>query len=245
MTTKISKAEYKELLKAFEKLERLSRRNKRFAKGVQHDLRGPLRTISGNASLLLEEATTQDDPLLLEKAEAMFSESLWLSRILESWSQYIAAEESTPEIKTVDSAEVVRKIILSKRHELLALGGFFEFSPLDFPRISTDETMLGRIIQNLVENAMKFRQAGRDLEIEIAFFQTEGQHFLSVSDNGIGIRSDNLERIFEPFETLHGPEEYDGTGLGLSIVRELTEILGGSVQVSSVFGSGTTFTIRL
>ncbi|MEO0813754.1 MAG: ATP-binding protein, partial [Myxococcota bacterium] len=99
-------------------------------------------------------------------------------------------------------------------------------------------------LQNLISNAIKFRRDGVAPRCVVRVKSAEGGYVLSVEDNGIGIPSDQLTRIFDPFERLHGRERYEGNGIGLAIVRDSVEAMGGQIDVSSTVGEGSTFTVR-
>ncbi|MDT3444633.1 MULTISPECIES: HAMP domain-containing protein [unclassified Pseudofrankia] len=118
-------------------------------------------------------------------------------------------------------------------------------------RLLTDRHRLAQIMRNLLSNAVKFTEQGRvDLAITMASASgaTAGDHILfAVSDTGIGIAEENLDRIFGAFQQGDGTtsRRYGGTGLGLSICREVATLLGGEIRARSVYGSGSTFTLRL
>ena len=112
------------------------------------------------------------------------------------------------------------------------------------PQVMGDGTQLAQVFQNLISNGIKFR--GEALpHVHVSTMRMEGDWVFSVRDNGIGIDPSHYERIFEMFQRLHHRSEYPGTGIGLAIVKKAVVGLGGSVEVTSVPGEGTTFTIRL
>ncbi|OHV31765.1 hybrid sensor histidine kinase/response regulator [Pseudofrankia sp. EUN1h] len=118
-------------------------------------------------------------------------------------------------------------------------------------RLLTDRHRLAQILRNLLSNAVKFTEQGR---VDLAITMTsapgapDGDHILfAVTDTGIGIAEENLDRIFGAFQQGDGTtsRRYGGTGLGLSICREVATLLGGEIRARSVYGSGSTFTLRL
>src|SRR5690606_9893203 len=112
------------------------------------------------------------------------------------------------------------------------------------PRISTDRVRLKQVLLNLLSNAVKFTQKGT--VSLIVSCGTESVRFV-VSDTGIGIRTNDLEAIWDDFRQVDQSRtrEFGGTGLGLSIVRKLLERMGGRVDVRSRYGEGTTFIVTL
>lgn len=114
----------------------------------------------------------------------------------------------------------------------------------DTQTITTDQRRLEQVLLNLLNNAVKFTEKG---EVNISCINDEGHHLLSISDTGIGVRPEGVEQIFKPFQQIDTglTRKYEGTGLGLSISKKLIEMMGGSIQVVSQWGQGSTFTVRL
>ena len=120
----------------------------------------------------------------------------------------------------------------------------FEKSRSDIPALNTDREKLRQIILNLLGNAVKFTERG---EIRISASQQNGSLKLVVSDTGIGIRKEELNKIFEEFHRgdSSSNKKYRGTGLGLAIVKQFVNLLGGEVAVESEVGKGSVFTVTL
>jgi len=115
--------------------------------------------------------------------------------------------------------------------------------PLDL-ELTTDEAKLAQILRNLVSNAIKFTQRGT---VRVTAARDGDTVLFMVTDTGVGIAPEHLERIFHEFEQIPGPlqQRAKGTGLGLPLSRRLAGLLGGSLSVASTVGSGSTFTVRL
>jgi len=108
------------------------------------------------------------------------------------------------------------------------------------PEVRADATQLAQLFQNLIGNAIKYRNE-RPPEIQV-YAKTEGEYWVfSVQDNGIGIEPQYADRIFEMFQRLHTRLEYSGTGIGLAICRKIVERHGGRIWVESRPGQGSTF----
>jgi signal transduction histidine kinase len=113
------------------------------------------------------------------------------------------------------------------------------------PPVNGSYGYVRRVLDNLLDNAVKFTPAGGTITVRV---RREGdQVVLEVSDTGVGIPSDQLDRIFERFYQVNGSiwRRYGGVGLGLSLVKEIVETYGGRVTVESQVGEGSTFTVRL
>jgi signal transduction histidine kinase len=111
--------------------------------------------------------------------------------------------------------------------------------------LCADPTLLKYALANLLANALIFVAPGVSPEITVAAAMAQGVCRIEVTDNGIGIRPEDQVRLFTPFVRLHGVEEYPGIGLGLATVRKAIELMGGHVGVTSVPGAGSTFWIEL
>lgn len=115
---------------------------------------------------------------------------------------------------------------------------------VSFGRLHTDKRRFEQILLNLLNNAVKFTEEGH---IDLHCRREQGMYQFSVSDTGIGIQKEDLEKLFTPFHQVSSglTRKHDGTGLGLSICKKLTEMMGGSINAESRFGEGSTFTIFL
>ena len=228
-------------------LERLERVRRDFVANVSHELRTPLTAIRGYAETLLEGAL--EDPennrkfLEIIKAHAIrlnniASDLLTLSE-LESgkppaepeWVLVNASVEAA--LHTVESEARLRgvRLVWEERADAEVRG---------------DRTRLEQALINLIDNAVKFNRAGGEVRVETSL-APDGKLRIQVADNGIGIPSDDLGRIFERFYRVDKARsrELGGTGLGLSIVKHVVERMGGSVSAESQLGKGSTFTILL
>jgi len=125
------------------------------------------------------------------------------------------------------------------------------------PKVDADGLQMRQLFQNLIANALKFRKDGEapHVEINAEIFKgvepsiggsiPEDMVRITVADNGIGFDEKYLDRIFTPFQRLHGRNEYEGTGIGLAVCRKIVERHGGSLTAESTPGNGSTFIVTL
>jgi signal transduction histidine kinase/CheY-like chemotaxis protein/purine-cytosine permease-like protein len=216
----------------------------RYIVGVIHEIRAPLNAIFGYAQLL-ERAST------LRPADAVRV----IRRSAEHLSNLVDGLLDISQIETgalqlhrdrVNLPEFLDQIVDMFRLQAAAKGiGFFDERPNNLPRfIHTDEKRLRQILVNLLSNAIKYTENGSArLRIKRRGQVTE----FEVVDTGHGIRPEDIETIFEPFERGYMPaaNAMPGTGLGLTITKLLTQILGGEISVESRVGEGSVFRVRM
>jgi signal transduction histidine kinase len=217
----------------------------RMSAGVAHEINNPLAIISEKAGLIQDlmalDPKYQSEPKLtglIESVQAAVDRCANITRRLLSFARHSGA---APTI--LDVADVVREVLgfVGKEAEYRSLDVTVDVAE-DTPKIESDRGRLQEIFLNLISNAFAALSEGGKLAIGI---EGEGEDQVSVrfADNGHGIPKEDLERIYEPFfSTKIGK---GGTGLGLSITYGLVQELGGSLQVKSRLGEGTTFTVVL
>jgi signal transduction histidine kinase len=129
-------------------------------------------------------------------------------------------------------------------YRLANKGGTIDFSNL--PVIEADETQMKQLFQNLIGNALKYREETEAPSIKVYSTSPDDAFCrIFVEDNGIGFDEKYLDRIFAPFQRLHGRGAYEGTGMGLAICRKIVERHGGDITAKSKQGEGSTFILTL
>ncbi|HYD49738.1 MAG TPA: PAS domain S-box protein, partial [Terriglobales bacterium] len=230
-----------------DELEQANRVKSDFVATMSHELRTPLNVIIGYNDLLLEGTwgelnRDQQDSLQRVGRSArelleLISATLDLSRL----EQGRLTADSYP----VDLTDLMAEIDADTRAAGLNPGVRLLWRlPSDLPPLHTDPTKLKVVLKNLVNNAVKFTHRG---SITVGLRRLDEGIEFHVTDTGIGIAPDSLERIFEPFTQADSTvtSRFGGAGLGLHIVRRLLDLLGGTVSVESSVGHGTTFRVWL
>ncbi|QYM78117.1 hypothetical protein K0B96_12455 [Horticoccus luteus] len=214
-----------------------------FARIASHDLNEPLRLISSFASLLRAEHSEQLDPAgrtFVERIEASVERLRSLVRDIFTYSRTSAL---APKRARVDLNATLGTVLEELAVRMEETGGRVEAEAL--PVVMGDPTQLHQLLANLVGNALKFRRPDVPSVVKVRAECAPGKVVLIVEDNGIGFDERYAERIFAPFERLHGYNRYDGTGIGLAIVRRIAERHGGSVRATSTPGQGSRFAVTL
>jgi signal transduction histidine kinase/CheY-like chemotaxis protein len=240
----------KELIEARLHAERSSREKSAFLANMSHEIRTPMNAILGFSELLqgeLKEAKHQkylksirsSATSLLQLINDILDMSKIEAGVMELRPEPTDTHEFSDFIRTLFSEPAIKKGIKLECH-----------IAQDLPRaVLIDRVRLRQILVNLVGNAIKFTDTGRvDIRISSQKQSTTSRVTLmiEVADTGVGIPQDPLDAIFKPFVQAgaHREKEIQGTGLGLSIVKRLSEIMGGTVTVTSVMGQGSVFSLR-
>jgi signal transduction histidine kinase/CheY-like chemotaxis protein/purine-cytosine permease-like protein len=216
----------------------------RYIVGVIHEIRAPLNAIFGYAQLL-ERASTMRPA---DAVRVIRRSAEHLSNLVDGLLDISQIETGSLQLHRdrIHLPEFLDQIVDMFRLQALAKGiSFFDERPPNLPHfVRTDEKRLRQILINLLSNAIKYTDRGSaTLRVRLRGQVTE----FEVVDTGHGIRPEDMEAIFEPFERGHMPaaNAVPGTGLGLTISKLLTQVLGGEISVESVPGEGSTFRVRL
>jgi signal transduction histidine kinase len=236
-----------ELTVANEKLEEASQLKSQFLANVNHELRTPVSAIIGYAHLVLRATQGQISRLQRENLEDLLRNAERLLHQIDSLLEFSKIEAGKMEmhVESVEVNEVIQEAIATIESTLN--GGSVRIIReigSDLPVLNTDREKLGQIVLNLLDNAVKFTEQG---EIRISASQQNRSLKLAVSDTGVGIEKEDLNKVFEEFHRggRLSNGKYRGTGLGLAIVKKFVDLLGGEVAVESEVGKGSVFTVSL
>jgi PAS domain S-box-containing protein len=215
-----------------------------FAYSISHDLRAPLRAVSGFAQIIArrhkaalnEEGRHYVDNIILA-AERM-------GHLIDDLLAYSRLGRQALTLRNLDLKEILRQVLDDLDVRVAATGAVVEVAE-DLPWVPGDPTLLQQIFTNLLDNALTYRQPEVAPVIRVTWSPDEDQIVLAVSDNGIGIEPAYHEKIFNVFQRLHSDDDYPGTGIGLAIVNKSVNMLGGQVWVESELGKGSTFYLKL
>jgi len=236
-------------------LQRLDKLKDDFLANTSHELRTPLNGIIGIAESLIDGATGQLPETTNFNLALISSSGKRLSSLINDILDFSQLKHKTIQlqIKPVGMREIV-SVILTLSKPLVGKKNLQLINSVapELPPIAADENRLQQILYNLIGNAIKFTESGTiEVSAELVTGNPQSppnsQLAITVSDTGIGIAEDKLERIFESFEQADGStaREYGGTGLGLTVAQQLVELHGGKIWVSSTVGVGSQFTFTL
>lgn len=250
-----------ELERSSAELERSNSELQRFAFVASHDLQEPLRKIQAFGSRLQKRFGAGLGPDGNDYLERMQQAAERMSRLINDLLKLSRITTDSDPCEQVDLNEAVKEAIENLEVRIEEAEARIECSAL--PSVQGSPQQLCQLFQNLLGNSIKFvpperkphicifaesstRSIERQRSSTNGTHKMQDQHWLiKITDNGIGIDSEQTEHIFAPFKRLHGQSEYAGSGIGLSICRRIVERHGGTISVSSTPGEGSSFSIEL
>ncbi len=237
-----------ELARALEQQQELDYLKDQFIQNVSHELRTPLALIMGYAELLNQGDLGQLQAEQQEPVAVIARRARMLRKLVGDLTAILETETQKAERKPVDLIDLVNNLLADFQVAADRAGLTLTAQiPDELPSVLGDATHLHRVLDNLLGNAFKFTPRGGRVDVHLA--QQGDDLVLQVADTGIGIPSEQLDRIFERFYQVDGgmSRRYGGAGLGLALVKEIIEAHGGTVRAKSpgLADQGSTFTVTL
>ncbi|MDZ7843458.1 MAG: PAS domain S-box protein [Anaerolineales bacterium] len=218
---------------------------KSFVYSVSHDLRAPLRGISGFAHILADRHQDDLNEQGKQYLQYIVQASTRMSNLIDDLLRYSRLGKNAVHGQRVDCEQLLSHLLQDLVEDINESGAVITWDKETLPEIFTDRTLLKQIMLNLLDNALTYHQPGTPPRIQLSCQARESQLIIKVSDQGIGIPPEHQEKIFNIFQRLHSAEDYPGTGVGLALVQKAVKLLEGEVSVSSEPGVGSTFTVKI
>jgi PAS domain S-box-containing protein len=219
------------------------RESQNFAYAVAHDLKAPLRAISGFCALLEQSASER----LTEQERAYVNRAtqgaLRMAALIDALLQYSRIEHREQRFDAIDCRQFVEELLAEMSYAIERAGAEVIVNMQRTP-VMADKEGLRIALSNLIDNALKFSSESKDPRIAIESCTESDSYIIKIRDNGIGFNPAYRDKIFEIFNRLHATG-YEGTGIGLALVRKAVQRMNGEVWASSVQGEGATFCISL
>lgn len=224
-----------------EKLKMSNDELERFTYLASHDLKAPLRTIISFIGLAENKIKNDDRENIDEYFDIIKGGAIQMNSLIQDSLEYSKAnQENAIYSDTVDLSKLIKKVQTNIESEY----GSFELITDDLPTIVSKESLLFKVLLNVISNGVKYNESAPP-QIKVNHQIQGDQLRLTIMDNGIGIDKRYYEDIFIIYKRLHSQSEYTGTGLGLAICKKICEQMGGDITVSSALGVGSTFTISV
>ncbi len=225
-------------------LEAVNKELESFSYSVSHDLRAPLRAVSGFAEIIARRYRQQLNPEATHYFDNIVKASERMGHLIDDLLTYARLGRSGVRHELISIESVVNEIQKNMRQYIDEIHGTLSVAE-NLPSIYGDQTLLIQIFTNLLENAFKYHRQDVPPLVSITCEELEKQVLFRIIDNGIGIPQEYLEKIFNMFQRLHSEDDYPGTGIGLATVKKSVSLLGGSVWVESEVGKGSAFFVQL
>jgi PAS domain S-box-containing protein len=238
-----------------DELERSNRELEGFATIASHDLQEPLRKIHAFGDRLAEHSAGALDDEAADYLRRMTSAAARMQALINDLLEYSQVIVRREPPQAVDLGLIVAEVLSDLDERIQITRGLVQVDPL--PTILASPLQMRQLFQNLISNALKFHPVGVAPEVHIdATSRGDGRGTrgrrdrtprweIRVRDNGIGFDEKLAEKIFAPFQRLHGRQAYEGTGMGLAICRRIAAFLGGTITATSRPGEGATFVVSL
>jgi len=222
-----------------EELSRVNEELRQFAYIASHDLKEPLRMVASYTQLL--ERLAGDE---LDDSHRLYFHYVTegvnrMNNLLDALLKYATIGKMEEEREAVNLNEIVKYCSSNLKVPIEETEAIIQTELL--PTVMGSQSLFIQLLQNLIGNALKFRNLEEKPFVQIASRETDDAFIICVQDNGIGIADEHKNRIFEIFQRLHSRTKYEGTGIGLAICQKILQGLGGRIWVESEVGKGATF----
>lgn len=225
-------------------LENTNKELESFSYSVSHDLRAPLRAISGFAEIIVRRH--QSD--LNEEGQRYFRNIVQagerMGQLIDDLLTYSRLGRAGIQRERIKLDDLLKEIVMRMGSTISKKQGTLVVAE-GLPPVMGDRTLLSQIFINLLDNAIKYHRPDTPPQVTVDFRNEDHHVIISVKDRGIGIPIEYQQKIFDIFQRLHPEDEYPGTGVGLSTVKKAAELLGGKIWIESQVGHGSTFFVKL
>ena len=230
--------------------KRYSEMKNDFVNNMTHELKTPIASISLAAQMLNDDSVSKSEQMMKHLGGVIADESKRLRFLVEKVLQMsmFDKKDAVFKKKDMDLNELLENIANSFTLRVEHTGGkiMMDIGAID-SAIFVDEVHFSNMIHNLLDNAVKYRNPDKPLELMIKTWNDEKHLYFSIQDNGLGIKKENLKKIFDKFYRVHTGNKHDvkGFGLGLAYVKKVVDLHQGEIKAESELGKGTKFTISL
>lgn len=210
-----------------------------FAYAASHDLKEPLRMITMYTQLIERSLKKTLDDKTQEYISYVTDGVKRMQLLLDTLLAYSLLGKNKQDNSRVNLNEKLKKVLLNLTVAIQECDA--KVVCLDLPTVTAYPTEMTQLFQNIIANALKFRKTDTKPLIEICCVEEKNEFVFAISDNGIGIKAEDQERVFQLFTRLYSHTHYEGTGIGLATCKKIITKLNGKIWVSSTEGVGTTF----
>ena len=230
--------------------KRFSEMRNDFINNMTHEFKTPISSISLAAQMLKDDTITKSPTMLSHLSGVIVDETKRLRFQVEKVLQMSMFDHKKVTFKKreLELNELVEGVINTFTLKVEASGGKIDSSlAATSSKVYVDEMHLTNVVFNLMDNAVKYKKEDVDIHLNVRTWNDATHVYLSIADNGIGIKKENLKKIFEKFYRVHTGNRHDvkGFGLGLAYVKQIVDLHKGTIHAESEIGKGTKFIIKL
>ncbi len=225
-------------------LEEANKEIEDFVYSVSHDLRAPLRSISGFAQIIARRHKASLNEEGQHYFDNIIQASEQMNHVIDDLLGFSRLGRKSLRVERLKINEIIKQVIDTLQDQIQAKNAVIIY-PDNMPHITGDATLVHQIFINLLDNAIKYTRPDTPPEIDISFKSQGPDLLLTFSDNGAGILPEFYEKIFRMFQRLHHQADHPGTGIGLAAVKKAVQMMGGDVSVESEPDKGSVFTVKL
>jgi PAS domain S-box-containing protein len=224
-------------------LENINNELEAFSYSVSHDLRAPIRAISGYTRIISEDYTASLDDDGLKALHAIMHNSKRMGELIDDLLAFSRLGRKEVRMSEINMAALVKSV----REELVAAdsGNVADFTVEVLPPALGDQSLIKQVLINLISNALKYSKYKENIRIHIGTYDKDGRVVYFIKDNGAGFDMAYYDQLFGVFQRLHSPDEFEGTGIGLAIVQKIVSRHQGTVWADSKPGEGACFYFSL
>ncbi|MGQ0648285.1 MAG: ATP-binding protein, partial [Gemmatimonadaceae bacterium] len=234
----------RELAQNNARLAQSNRDLEHFAYVASHDLQEPLRKIQAFSDRVTKVYSERLDDQGRDYLSRMRGAAARMQRLIEDLLSLSRVTTKRNPIEPLDLGVLLQEVVGDLEFRIQSTNGRVEVGEL--PRIEGDPVQIRQVFQNLIGNALKFHRPDEKPVVRVSAVQLDADTVeLRIEDNGIGFESKDAEKVFLPFQRLHGRSHYEGTGIGLTICQKIVERHRGTIRAESTPGKGTRFFVTL
>ncbi|HLP35953.1 ATP-binding protein [Lacibacter sp.] len=220
-------------------LEQANKELEAFSYSVSHDLRAPLRAVSGYATMLREDHGTTLNEDGKRIADAIVTNARMMGQLIDDLISFSRISKKETEVQEVNMQQLVEQVVAELKAQRPEKN--YRFIMHALPVCKTDQLLIKQVWLNLVDNAMKYSSLQDQPVIEIGATHTNGKVEYYVKDNGVGFDMKYSDKLFGVFQRLHRQDEFEGTGIGLALVKRIVDRQNGSLRAEGKVGEGAVF----
>jgi light-regulated signal transduction histidine kinase (bacteriophytochrome) len=224
-------------------LEEANKELEAFTYSVSHDLRAPLRHITGFTRILVEEFGASLPEGAQHHLQRIEHGARRMGLLVDDLLNLTRVGRQSLSVQVTGLSSIVKDVVSLLEPE--TEGRKLEWKIAELPFVECDPNLVRQVFQNLVSNALKYSRPRSPAVVEIGQTEKEGQLVIFVKDNGVGFSMKYADKLFGVFQRLHRPEDFEGTGVGLATVQRIIQKHGGRVWAEAELDKGATFYFTL